>query len=103
MEDKKMVELNDDALEAVSGGLQAPIVGRRKITTCDDFSCVYCGLKKDVLGKDSHGCKPQGHGAPLGGGEYLSAIFENTCENCTHLYTCTRAYTYEGFGSPSPQ
>lgn len=85
----KPAELTDHQLEQVSGGLEMMMLGRRQITTCDGFRCVWCGCSKASSAEKSHVCHPQG-----------DAVFENTCEWCEYRYTCDKAYTYVGFGSP---
>ena len=89
MDNNERVELNDELLEKATGGLEVHMLGRRQITTCGNFRCVWCGSSKASSSEKSHVCYPQG-----------DAVFENTCEWCEYRYTCDKAYTYVGLGSP---
>ena len=95
------VALNDDVLDSVAGGVEAVAVGRRQITTCDDFVCCWCKRRKASSSATSHVCEAQS-GPGLHAGEYIEAVFENTCEWCQKRYSCDQAYTYVGLGSPTP-
>lgn len=101
MKEIKATELNDDALDAVVGGLEIHLVGRRQITTCDNFVCTWCRCKKESPTATSHVCKAQS-GMGRHAGEYIEAVFENTCEWCDYRYSCDKAYTWVGLGSPTP-
>ena len=106
MQEKKPVklspaELNDDALELVAGGLEAIASGRRQITTCDNFICCWCKRGKASSSATSHVCPAQS-GAGRHAGDTIEAVFENTCEWCNDRYSCDKAYTYVGLGSPTP-
>ena len=93
MENKKWksepIALDDAALEGVSGGLEVHIVGRRQVTTCDDFVCCWCGRKKADPWEKEHVCHKQG-----------DMIYANICNECEYLFSCSRANQYEGIGSP---
>ena len=75
--DEKKYELNDDALDAVSGG-----TGSSTINTCSNFMCVWCGCGK-AAGSTGHYCEAQG------GSKDPASWFDYTCEWCEHLNTCT--------------
>ena len=82
VENKKSIVLNDDELEGISGGLEVAVTGRaEKITTCDNFVCVWCGHRKSHAAEADHICQPQGN-----------AVFENICNECEYLYSCDKAY-----------
>lgn len=49
MENKKLLELNDDDLNAVSGGTDP-----NYYRSCTDFRCFYCGYQKTDSGELSH-------------------------------------------------
>lgn len=102
--DEKMnapAELNDDDLEQASGGLDLHLVGRRQITTCDNFVCCWCGCRKTSPSAKSHVCEAQS-GMGRTPSERIEAVFENTCEWCEYRYSCDKAYTWVGLGSPTP-
>ena len=100
MDDKKS-ELSDYTLEQVVGGLEVMPVGRRQITTCDDFVCCWCGCRKASPTAANHLCEAQS-GMGRTPSERLEAYFDNTCEWCEHSFTCPKAYTWVGLGSPTP-
>lgn len=102
--DEKMnapAELNDDDLEQASGGLELHLVGRRQITTCDNFVCCWCGCQKTSPSAQNHVCEAQS-GMGRTPSERIEAVFENTCEWCEYRYSCDKAYTWVGLGSPTP-
>lgn len=99
--DNKQFELSNDELEAISGGLEVPIVGRQQITTCDDFVCLWCGCGKATPSEKSHICAAQS-GPGRTPSERIESVFENICHWCAHERTCTKAYTWVGLGSPTP-
>ena len=78
MEDKKMMELNDDELGKVSGG-----TGCSTVNTCSNFMCVWCGCGKEA-GKTGHYCESQG------GPKDPASWFDYTCEWCEHLSSCSQ-------------
>ena len=88
--DNKPFELSNDELETVTGGLEIQVVGRGKITTCDDFSCVWCGCGK-TAGKSGHHCEAQG------GLDFPDiSWFDYTCSNCAKEPTCPMAHRQAG-------
>lgn len=97
----KAAEINDEQLDNVAGGLEIQVVGRRQITTCDDFVCTWCRCKKASPSETSHVCQAQS-GMGQHPGERIEAVFENTCEWCDYRYTCGKAYTWVGLDSPAP-
>lgn len=64
--DNKELELNDDALDAVSGGAGAVA----NYHTCEHFVCCFCGKKKTNPQELNHICEPNG------------AIMESVCSFC---------------------
>lgn len=58
-------ELNDDALDAVSGGAGAVA----NYHTCDHFVCCFCGKKKTNPQELNHICEPNG-------------VMESVCSLC---------------------
>ena len=107
MEDKEKLkqpnhsELSDEQLGDVAGGLEAMISGARQVTTCDNFVCCWCGCRKASASAKSHVCEAQS-GMGRTPSERIESVFENTCEWCEYRHSCDKAYTWVGFGSPTP-
>ena len=76
MENKKLLELNDDALNAVSGGTD---VGHKN---CADFRCYFCGHQKTDPAEYYHFCTEHGFNRV------------DYCNYCDHLCNCSRAVDY---------
>ena len=88
-------ELNDEALDQVvgAGELKVQTTGGHVITTCDSFTCVWCGCGKS--GGSGHHCKRQG------GLEFPDiSWFDYTCNNCAKLYSCPNANRRTGIALP---
>ena len=84
MENKKLLELNDDDLNAVSGGTDP-----NYYRSCTDFRCFYCGYQKTDSGELSHLCSD---------GAFNTA---SRCDNCEHLHNCSHGLAFmEVFNAP---
>lgn len=88
-QEKCPAELADSELEEVTGGLKVAILGQKRVTTCDNFACVWCGRKKASPAEADHICHPQG-----------DAVFANVCNECVHLGSCSKAYSFQNFSFP---
>ena len=78
MENKKLLELNDDDLNAVSGGADP-----NYYRSCTDFLCFYCGYQRTDSGELSHVCLGRG---------YETA---HRCDNCEHLLRCDHGLAFK--------
>jgi len=76
--------LSEDALEGVSGGvaLTGKTVGFG--TTCEHFSCCFCGCGKSDPQETKHVCEPNGR-------EYMDSVcaYCNYNQGSMHAGTCT--------------
>ena len=77
MENKKLLELRDDDLNAVSGGTDP-----NYYRSCTDFHCFYCGYQKTDSGEMSHLCL---------GRDFNT---KNRCDNCEHLQSCSHGQAF---------
>ena len=77
MENKKLLELNDDDLNAVSGGADP-----NYYRSCTDFLCFHCGYQRTDSGEMSHVCPGSG---------YQTA---HRCDNCEHLLRCEHGLAF---------
>ena len=73
MENKKFLELNDDALNAVSGGSGDPFYYQ----SCTNFRCFNCGYQKTDPEEVAHWC------------EVYDGKLVNRCDFCEHLGDCS--------------
>lgn len=84
MENKKRFELNDGALDAVSGGTDP-----NYYRNCTDFRCWRCGYQKTNSGEMSHWCSD---------GDFNMT---NRCDNCEHVQSCSHGLAFmEVFNAP---
>lgn len=77
MENKKRFELNDDALDAVSGGADP-----NYYRSCTDFLCFYCGYQRTNSGEMSHWCIDR---------DFNTA---HRCDNCEHVQSCSHGLAF---------
>ena len=77
MENKKLLELNDDDLNAVSGGADP-----NYYRSCTDFLCFHCGYQRTDSGELFHVCPGSG---------YQTA---HRCDNCEHLLRCEHGLAF---------
>ena len=77
MENKKFLELNDDDLNAVSGGADP-----NYYRSCTDFLCFHCGYQRTDSGELFHVCPGSG---------YQTA---HRCDNCEHLLRCEHGLAF---------
>lgn len=77
MENKKLLELNDDDLNAVSGGADA-----NYYRSCTDFICFHCGYQRTDPGEMYHVCADTGFSAA------------HRCDNCELLQRCDHGLAF---------